>query len=61
VEEQQVVRGRHLHKDFLRTYLNEHLFPVAERFATLAMKHKGPLVSGEGLAVDGEPRLVPRD
>lgn len=50
-----------VHKDFLRTYLEKHLFPAAERFSALVEKHRDPLFSGQGRSVSDEPRLVPRD
>jgi hypothetical protein len=37
-----------VHKDYLRTYLDFHLNPFAQRFADLALKHPDVLADGKG-------------
>lgn len=46
-----------VHKDFLRTYLDEHLFPFAKVFSDSIDEHKETIRSGRGPGLDDEPRL----
>jgi hypothetical protein len=39
-----------VHKDFLKTYVEQHLQPFAIEFADLALKHDKVLASGKGFA-----------
>jgi hypothetical protein len=56
-----------IHKQFFERYLNEHLFPFADTFSKLALKHDIEIASGQGFASglmektwNVEPRLQPR-
>lgn len=46
-----------VHKAFLQTYLDEHLFPFVETFSSVVARHRESLVSGSGSAIVDEPRL----
>jgi hypothetical protein len=57
-----------IHKDFLDTYLQEHLLPFANHFSDLALKHQTEIATGEGYATGLskrwhpiEERLQPRE
>lgn len=47
-----------IHKDYLQTYLNDHLFPFTETFSQLLEKYRNTLVSGEGPAAGMDKRLA---
>lgn len=49
-----------VHKDFLGTYLNDHLHPFAEAFSVLLDRNKEHIAAGEGPAAGDEPRLTLR-
>jgi len=56
-----------VHKDFLSTYVSQHVLPFAMSFANLALKHQHVLADAKGFAPgmgkdgwnDVEPRLTP--
>jgi hypothetical protein len=49
-----------IHKDFLTTYLEDHLLPFAESFSYTVEDHKQSIRRGTGQGVGGEPRLATR-
>lgn len=56
-----------VHKDFLDTYINKHLFPFMEIFSSLVIKHQKEIITGRGFAsglgkgvFDIEASLKPR-
>jgi hypothetical protein len=48
-----------IHKNFLKSYLDDHLLPFAESFSYTIDDHKESIRTGQGQGIGGEPRLAP--